>query len=96
MRCVLAARAGEGEGIVLEVRDTGAGIPPEQVPRIFEPFFTTKAAGKGVGLGLSVVYGIVHRHGGRVDVRSEPGAGTTFVVTLPGRPPQEKEEGREP
>jgi two-component system NtrC family sensor kinase len=91
---VLAARAAEGGGIVLEVRDTGAGIPPEYVPRIFEPFFTTKAAGKGVGLGLSVVYGIVHRHGGRVDVRSAPGAGTTFVVTLPERPPQE--ERREP
>jgi two-component system NtrC family sensor kinase len=93
---VLEARPAEGEGIVLEVRDTGAGIPPEHVPRIFEPFFTTKAVGKGVGLGLSVVYGIVHRHGGRVDVRSAPGAGTTFVVTLPGRPPQEEGERREP
>jgi two-component system NtrC family sensor kinase len=83
----LAGRAAEdGEGIVLEVRDTGNGIAEEHLPRIFEPFFTTKPAGKGVGLGLSVVYGIVHRHGGEVAVRSKPGAGTTFTVRLPRRP----------
>jgi two-component system NtrC family sensor kinase len=93
----LAARAAEdGGGIVIEVRDNGTGIPEEHLPRIFEPFFTTKPAGKGVGLGLSVVYGIVHRHGGTVEVRPTPGGGATFTVKLPQRPAKgpPEEEGR--
>jgi two-component system NtrC family sensor kinase len=65
------------------LRDSGVGIPAQDLKRIFEPFFTTKSAGKGVGLGLSVVYGIVERHGGTVSVNSEVGAGTTFVLTFP-------------
>jgi two-component system NtrC family sensor kinase len=73
----------DGEGVVLEVTDDGEGIPREAVDRIFDPFFTTKDDGKGVGLGLAVVYGIVESHGGRIDVRSEEGRGTTFEVTLP-------------
>lgn len=76
----------EGDALVLEVSDSGAGIAPEHLQRIFEPFFTTKEAGKGVGLGLAVVYGIVDAHRGSVDVRSEPGRGTTFRVTLPLHP----------
>jgi two-component system, NtrC family, sensor kinase len=69
--------------LVLEVADTGAGIPPEIVDKIFDPFFTTKEEGKGVGLGLAVVYGIVQSYNGEIEVRSTVGAGTTFRVLLP-------------
>jgi two-component system NtrC family sensor kinase len=77
----------DGEGVRLVVSDTGSGIPQEHQDRIFEPFFTTKEAGKGVGLGLAVVYGIVSRHHGSIDVTSEPGNGTTITVHLPARQP---------
>ncbi|MCK6459626.1 MAG: ATP-binding protein [Planctomycetes bacterium] len=87
---VLTIRAtGHGDHVALEVRDTGTGIPKEHLPHIFEPFFTTKEEGKGVGLGLAVVYGIVQRHGGRVRVASTPGEGTTFTVELPLEPPRQ-------
>jgi len=65
------------------VRDTGVGIPPENLGRVFDPFFTSKEPGKGTGLGLAVTYGILQRHGGGVTVESEPGQGTTFTITLP-------------
>ncbi len=65
----------------LTVRDTGAGIPPELLPKIFDPFFTTKS--EGTGLGLSISYGIVRDHQGTVDVQSQPGQGTTFILTFP-------------
>jgi len=68
---------------VLEVRDSGSGIAPENLPRIFDPFFTTKEDGKGVGLGLAVVYGLVEAHGGEIEVASAADFGTTFTVTLP-------------
>ena len=71
--------------VVLEVRDDGEGMSPELKERIFEPFFTTKDEGKGVGLGLAVVYGIVQAHGGDIEVESTPGKGTLFRVTLPVR-----------
>jgi len=76
-------------GIVLDVEDTGVGIDPGDQPHIFEPFFTTKLDSKGVGLGLSVVYGIVARHGGHIDVQSQRGVGTTFKLYLPTDPPNE-------
>ena len=66
-----------------EVRDDGSGISPEILERIFEPFLTTKETGKGVGLGLAVSHNIVQRHHGRIDVQSEVGRGTTFIVSLP-------------
>jgi signal transduction histidine kinase len=69
--------------VVLVLRDTGAGIPERNLPRLFEPFFTTKKKGKGVGLGLSVAYGIIEEHGGAMHVDSEVGQGTTFTVELP-------------
>jgi two-component system NtrC family sensor kinase len=65
------------------VRDDGAGIPPEILPRIFEPFLTTKEIGRGVGLGLAISHSILERHSGTIAVQSEAGKGTTFTVTLP-------------
>jgi signal transduction histidine kinase len=83
----IAAEPAPTGGISLRVRDTGIGISEEDLPHIFEPFFSTKAVGYGVGLGLSTVYGIVERHGGRVDVTSRPGNGTTFILWLPQAEP---------
>ena len=69
--------------VVVRFADTGVGIPPENLGRLFEPFFTTKDRGKGTGLGLAVVYGIIKRHNGTIDVRSKPGEGTEFIIRLP-------------
>jgi two-component system NtrC family sensor kinase len=71
------------EHVFVEIADTGEGIAPENLKRIFDPFFTTKPVGKGTGLGLSISYGIVTRHRGRIEVRSELGAGTLFRIVLP-------------
>ncbi|HET6976237.1 MAG TPA: response regulator [Pyrinomonadaceae bacterium] len=72
----------EDQKVVVDVCDTGVGIPPENLPKIFEPFFTTKEIGQGTGLGLAVCYGILTEHGGTLDVQSTVGAGTTFTITL--------------
>ena len=75
--------AAAGPNVILEIKDTGIGITPENLTKIFDPFFTTKDVGRGTGLGLAVCYGIVSEHGGRLDVRSTVGAGTTFTISLP-------------
>jgi signal transduction histidine kinase len=77
----------EGRYVVIEVTDTGSGIPPDIVSRVFDPFFTTKPIGKGTGLGLSQVYGIARQAGGTARLFSEEGAGTTVEVWLPLRDP---------
>jgi signal transduction histidine kinase len=85
-RGTIAVRTGtDGPQVWVEVEDDGSGISKENLSRIFDPFFTTKAVGKGTGLGLSLAYGIVQKHGGRIDVDSEPGRGTRFRVTIPIR-----------
>lgn len=71
------------DGVLIDIEDTGAGIQPANLKRIFEPGFTTKGARVGMGLGLLISRQIVEHHGGRIDVRSEPGAGTKFTVWLP-------------
>lgn len=93
---VNAADAMEGKGILkitsrlsstgmvkISISDTGKGIDKACLPHIFESFFTTKDPGQGTGLGLSITYEIIRKHGGLIDVESEPGKGTTFIITLP-------------
>lgn len=72
----------------VKISDTGAGIEPQALASVFNPFFTTKPIGKGTGLGLSLTWGIVERHGGKIEASSEPGKGATFTVTLPLEPKQ--------
>jgi signal transduction histidine kinase len=69
--------------VSVSFEDTGVGIPQENLSKLFEPFFSTKKKGKGVGLGLSVAYGIIQEHGGSIHVQSEEGRGTTFTIELP-------------
>ena len=87
------AIAGEGKIVIttsqtpefflISVRDTGAGIPEAIRSKIFDPFFTTKPIGQGTGLGLAISYGIVQDHGGSIEVQSEEGVGTEFIVKIP-------------
>lgn len=77
----------EGEEVVLVVRDTGKGMTADVLAKLFQPFFTTKPLGEGMGMGLAVVHGIVAAHGGRIQVESQPGRGSTFTVRLPQTPP---------
>jgi signal transduction histidine kinase len=79
----LSARRGDMGDVEVTISDDGPGIPPDVIPRIFDPFFTTKDVGEGSGLGLSIVHGIVERHGGRITVQSRVGEGTTFRIALP-------------
>jgi PAS domain S-box-containing protein len=87
-RGVITIATGAGDGWVwVRVGDTGCGIPPQNLKRVFEPFFTTKPVGSGTGLGLSLSYSIVNKHGGRIEVASTPDVGTTFTIHLPVVPP---------
>ncbi len=79
----LTTRSSDEGCVRIVVRDDGAGIPPEVLPRIFEPFLTTKETGRGVGLGLAISQSILERHNGTIEVQSEVGRGTTFTLTLP-------------
>lgn len=81
--CLTLCARNENTRVVIEVSDTGVGISSENLSKIFDPFFTTKELGRGTGLGLAVCYGIVTEHGGRLDVQSILGAGTTFTISLP-------------
>ena len=76
--------------VLLKIRDTGCGMPPELIERIFDPFFTTKAQGEGTGLGLATVFGIVHQNRGTLLVDSVPGKGTTFTIFFPAHEADEK------
>jgi PAS domain S-box-containing protein len=90
-RIVVSTRSGEGDQVGVEVRDDGTGIPPESLARIFEPFFTTKQPTSGSGLGLAISRDIVEGAGGRIEVASEMGRGSTFTVWLPtSAPPRER------
>ena len=75
------ATEARGDGLVVRISDTGTGIPPDLLNKVWDPFFTTKE--RGMGLGMAIVKGIVERHGGRIDLSSHPGQGTTVELTLP-------------
>jgi two-component system NtrC family sensor kinase len=74
-----------GKEVAVEIADTGHGIKDEDRERLFEPFFTTKEVGQGTGLGLAISYGIIQKHKGTIEVRSEPGRGATFIIKLPAK-----------
>jgi signal transduction histidine kinase len=79
-----------GDQVMIQISDTGCGIPPEHLSQIFDPFFTTKPQGKGTGLGLSICHGIIHRLGGRITVASKVGQGSSFTIKLPRTVAQRK------
>lgn len=84
-----------GEYVMIQVADTGTGIPPEIIEKIFDPFFTTKELGKGTGLGLSTVVAIIKSHGGMLDVESEAGKGTIFTIYIPANVPTSRAPAKE-
>lgn len=85
---IVSSGTNDGNEAWVEIKDTGNGIAAEHLPRIFEPFFTTRPIGKGTGMGLSMSFGIVADHGGRIEVQSTPGKGSVFRVTLLANPAQ--------
>jgi signal transduction histidine kinase len=86
---IITIRTGvQDDGVYVSIIDSGCGIPPENLSRVFDPFFTAKPIGQGTGLGLSLAYGIVQRHHGRIEAESKPGEGSTFRVWLPFQQPQ--------
>jgi two-component system NtrC family sensor kinase len=87
-KLILRTRRAMDDQVIFEVEDEGEGITPENQAKLFTPFFTTKQPGKGVGLGLSIVYGIIKMHRGQISVQSKLGEGTTFTIQLPVRQPE--------
>jgi signal transduction histidine kinase len=79
----------ENNQVVIRLKDNGVGIPEEIKARIWEPFFTTKPVGVGTGLGMSITFGIVEKHGGKIDLQSEVGKGTEFVISIPKKIPRQ-------
>jgi signal transduction histidine kinase len=92
-RIRVATRSDEANRVVVEVEDNGKGMSPEVQQRIFDPFFTTKPVGEGTGLGLAICHTIVQSMGGQIEVRSTPGRGTTFVLSLPTFAQEDEEDG---
>jgi two-component system NtrC family sensor kinase len=90
---IQAAPSPDRQSVIVQITDTGVGIPPENIKQVFSPFFTTKPLGKGTGLGLSIAYGIVKVHHGAIQVKSQVGKGTTFTITLPVHPPRRSTPG---
>ena len=80
---IIVRTRNEEDWVKIQIEDTGKGIPDELIDKIFDPFFTTKSVGKGVGLGLSITFGIIKDHGGRIEVKSELNSGTVFTISLP-------------
>jgi len=76
------------QGVQIQIQDTGIGIAQDMLEKIFDPFFTTKQVGQGTGLGLSMAYNAIKRHGGQIEVSSQVGVGTTFIIDLPSIPPE--------
>jgi signal transduction histidine kinase len=88
-RGITQASPAAGHWLRISFEDNGAGIAPEHIGRVFDPFFTTKDVGEGIGLGLSVSYGIIQEHGGDIQVESEPGRFTRFIIYLPTEQPKQ-------
>jgi two-component system, NtrC family, sensor kinase len=88
-RGIIQASPAAGHRLRISFEDNGAGIAPEHIGRVFDPFFTTKDVGEGIGLGLSVSYGIIQEHGGDIQVESEPGSFTRFIIYLPTEQPKQ-------
>jgi two-component system, NtrC family, sensor kinase len=93
-KLTIATETGTDNIVRILVSDTGKGIEKEHLSHIFEPFFTTKEPGRGTGLGLSIAYGIIQKHNGSIDAESEPGKGTTFIISLPAYRPEENGSGQ--
>jgi len=83
---IIITTSRRGKNVLISIKDTGCGMTPEQLEKVFMPFFTTKEVGRGTGLGMSVSYGIVRGLGGKIEVDSAAGVGTTFTVVLPVKP----------
>jgi signal transduction histidine kinase len=93
--CITIRTGSDADHVWIEIADNGTGIPKAIQSRIFDPFFTTKPIGSGTGLGLSLSYGIIQKHHGRIDVQSEPGVGSTFRIELPIKQDHERHAAAE-